>query len=82
MTVRGMTKKQVIILLERLIQSDNICITEGDMVMLFDNYADEFDAESSKGQIIMTMTHENTYWKGIRQFIPRLGHKMKGYTIL
>ena len=82
MTVRGMTKKQIIILLERMIQNDNICITEGDMVMLFDHYGDTFEAESNKGQIIMTMTQENTYWKGIRQFIPRLGHKLKGYTFL
>ena len=82
MTVRGMTKKQIIILLERMIRNDNVCITEGDMVMLFDHYADEFEAESDKGHIVMTMTHENTYWKGIRAFIPRLGQKLKGYTIL
>lgn len=82
MHVRGLTKKQIIIMLERMVHDDNVCITEGDMVVLFDNYGDEFEAESSKGQIVLTMTKENPYWVGIRMFIHKLGEKLKGYTFL
>ena len=79
MTVRGLTKKQVIILLEKMVHDDNVCITEGDMVMLFDNYGDEFEASCERGEIFFQMTHENSYWKSIRAFIWKLGDKLKGY---
>lgn len=79
MTVRGLTKKQVIILLEKMVHDDNVCITEGDMVMLFDNYGDVFEASCERGEIFLSMTHENSYWKNIRDFIWKLGDKLKGY---
>ena len=82
MTVRGLTKKQVIILLERMVHDDMVCITEGDMVILFDNYGDEFEASCERGEIFLQMTHENSYWKSIRQFIWKLGDKLKGYRYL
>ena len=82
MTVRGLTKKQVIILLERMVHDDMVCITEGDMVILFDNYGDEFEASCERGEIFLQMTHENSYWKSIRQFIYHLGDKLKGYKYL
>lgn len=82
MTVRGLTKKQVVILLERMIHDDNVCITEGDMVILFDNYGDEFEASCEKGKIFLEMTHENSYWKNIRMFIHKIGDRLKGYCYI
>lgn len=81
MTVKGMTKKQLITLLEGKILDDNVCITEGDMCCMFDNYADTFDAESSRGELYFLMNKENAYWSDLRPFLPRKGNRLKGFKL-
>lgn len=81
MSVKGMSRKQLITLIEDKVRNDNTCITEGDMCFIFDNYADEYEADSSKGEIVFTLTKLNNYWSEIRMFLPRLGDKLKGFRL-
>ena len=81
MTVKGMTKKQLITLLEGKILDDNICISEGDMCYMFDNYADIYDAECTYGDITYIMKQENPYWRELRPFIQRKGNRLKGIKL-
>ena len=82
MSTKGMTKKQLIMLLEGLILEDDTCITEGDMCYLFSNYADIYDAKKNYGELEFTMTHENPYWQDVRQFMPHKGKRLKGFKIV
>ena len=82
MTVKGMTKKQLIMLLEGNVLEDNVCITEGDMCCMFDNYADTYDSKSNLGDIEFILSHENIYWNDLRPFMPRKGNKLKGFKII
>ena len=68
-------------LLEGLIKDDNACITEGDMVMMFLNYADTYEMATDYGKPVFTLTKQNSYWEGLRAFLPRTGDKVKGFKI-
>ena len=76
-----MTKKQLIMLIEGNVLDDNVCITEGDMCYLFENYADTFETKSVYGNVEYTMTRENSYWQELRPFLPRKGNKLKRLKI-
>lgn len=81
MTVKGMTKKQLIMLLEGNVLEDNTCITEGDMCYLFDNYADTYDVKNDYGDVSFTVFHENVYWKDLRPFLPKKGNRCRGFKL-
>lgn len=81
MTVKGLTKKQLIMLIEGKINDDNCCLTEGDMCWLFDTYADSYKAESMYGELCYTLTKENAYWDGLRAFFPHENQKIKGISL-
>ncbi len=78
MTVKGMTRKQLITLLERDIRDDRTCITEGDMCLLFDMVGDIYDAECKRGEILFTLEKPNVYWKEWRPFLPQKNDVLKG----
>ena len=81
MTVKGLSKKQLIMLIEGKIDDDKICVTEGDMCWMFDTYADNYNVDSLYGELHYTLKKENSYWDGLRPFMPREGDKMKGIKL-
>ena len=81
MTVKGMTRKQLITLLEDRIRNDNVCITEGDMCLLFEECADEYDVDNQHSELEFTLRKLNNYWSPIRMFLPRLNDKLKGIKL-
>ena len=80
-STKGLNRKQIIMLLEGLIGDDNVCITEGDMCLLFNNFADVYEAENKYGETVLTLSKQNDYWSGLRTFLPRLGDKVKGFKL-
>jgi len=76
--VKGMTKKQLLMLIEKNIRNDNACITEQDMYFLFTDAADIYDAQWFHGEAIYELQYPNPYWEEIRMFLPRVGDVLKG----
>ena len=81
MSAKGMTRKQLITILEGRIGNDNVCITDGDMCIIYDMFADEYEAEEKVDGVEYTLTKLNNYWSPIRMFIPRLNDKLKGLRL-
>ena len=79
-TTKGMTRKQLIMVLEGLITNDNVCITESDMCAIFSRYADGYEAKADhNGDVTLTLTSLNDYWLNIRPFLPRKGDRLEGF---
>ena len=80
-SAKGMTRKQLVTILESKIRNDNTCITEGDMCSIFELFADEYEADFKEDNIEFTLTRINNYWSPLRMFLPRLGDKLKGMNL-
>lgn len=78
MTVKGLTKKQLITLLEKRVTNDNACITEEEMMWLFREVADVYDGEIFHGEVVYELVYPNPEWDEIRMFLPRVGDRLKG----
>lgn len=76
---KGLTRKQIITILEDKIRNDNVCITEGAMSKIFDRYGDTYEASIERDETIFVLKKLNEYWSIIRMFLPRLGDKLKGF---
>ena len=82
MTVKGMTKKQLIMLLEKNITNDNACVTESDMYKLFSECGDTYDVTISMRRdfdVEYKLVEENKQWDTFRPFLPRQGDVLKGF---
>ena len=79
MTVKGMTRKQLITLLEKNVTNDNACITEGDVDKMFADCGDTYDVTIKNWDIMYKLVEENELWSVLRPFLPRVGDTMKGY---
>ena len=78
MTVKGLTKKQLIMMIERNVRDDNCCITEDDMYRMMQNEGDTYNAELFHGSVLFTLEVPNHKWDDIRMFLPRVGDILKG----
>lgn len=79
LSTKGMTRKQIITILEDKIRNDNVCITKNAIDAIFDKYGDTYDAEIERNEIVYILSKLNEYWSIIRMFLPRLGDKLKGF---
>ena len=62
MPTKGMTRKQILTILESMILDDNVCITESDVCYWFETYADDYEAEyNHDGDIKLTLIEPNDY---------------------
>ena len=79
--VKGLTRKQLITILERDIRNDNACITEYDLQRIYKKYGDGYNAEMFQGEVLYTLERPNKEWEDIRMFLPRGGDILKGLLI-
>ena len=80
-SAKGMTRKQLITILESKIRNDNVCITEGDICSIYELFADDYEADFKHEELDFTLVKLNNYWSPLRMFLPRLGDKLKGMKL-
>ena len=79
-TVKGLTRKQIITLLESCIDNDNACIMAKDIESWFEDTGDEYKIHMVRNgeENVYTLEKENDYWEVYRPFLPRIGNVLKG----
>lgn len=78
MSVKGLTKKQMVMWLDGVIGGEDTCITEHDVKKLFNLFGDTYLERENVDYVDYTLVMENDYWYRLRNKLPRQGDKLKG----